>query len=156
MKHYSFCKRGYLLMKAQYKLTKQRKVILDELKKMEGHPTAEDIFETVKKLQPNIGLCTVYRNLDRFTELGLIKEIDGKLRRFCMKQEPHHHIRCMKCGKVEDLNHQVHIPSELIAGHGFSNKEVTLDVTGICQECSVSAEVEVKQTETHPGPIQLN
>lgn len=123
-------------MKAQYKLTKQRKVILDELKRMDGHPTAEDIFDTVKKLQPNIGLCTVYRNLDRFTELGLIKEIDGKLRRFCMKQEPHHHIRCMKCGKVEDLNHHVHIPTELISGHGFSNKEVTLDVTGICESCN--------------------
>ena len=63
-------------MKSQYKLTKQRKVILDELRKIEGHPTAEDIFEVVKKLQPNIGLCTVYRNLDRFSSLGLIREID--------------------------------------------------------------------------------
>lgn len=123
-------------MKSQYKLTKQRKVILDELRKLDGHPTAEDIFEVVKKLQPNIGLCTVYRNLDRFSELGLIREIDGKLRRFDTKPHLHHHIRCLKCGKVEDFQHQVAIDRSVLVSMGFTADSVALDITGICLQCS--------------------
>lgn len=127
-------------MKSQYKLTKQRKVILDELMKIEGHPTAEDIFEVVKKLQPNIGLCTVYRNLDRFSELGLIREIDGKLRRFDTKPHVHHHIRCLKCGKVDDLNHDVAVSPHILHEMGYHPEGVALDITGVCLECSLKKE----------------
>lgn len=129
-------------MKSQYKLTKQRKVILDELMKIEGHPTAEDIFEVVKKLQPNIGLCTVYRNLDRFSELGLIREIDGKLRRFDTKPHVHHHIRCLKCGKVDDLHHEMNLSGDILHKMGYHPDGIALDVTGVCLECSRKKERE--------------
>ena len=103
----------------------------------------------MKKLQPNIGLCTVYRNLDRFSSLGLIREIDGKLRRFDTKPHLHHHIRCLKCGKVDDLHHSVSIDESILKELGYHPENVALDITEICQECSAQHNNEVPSLEDY-------
>jgi len=56
-----------------YRMTKQRGVILEEIKMTVSHPTADEIYESVRKRLPSISLGTVYRNLDILASCGMIK-----------------------------------------------------------------------------------
>jgi Fur family ferric uptake transcriptional regulator len=85
--------------------TQQRQVILEELKKLTSHPTAAVLYAIVRQRLPRISLGTVYRNLELLACNGVIKKIEtsGKQSRFdaeCMK---HDHVRCIECGKVDDI-----------------------------------------------------
>jgi Fur family ferric uptake transcriptional regulator len=66
------------------RLTNQRQVIIEELKKVTSHPTANEVFDMVRKRLPRIGLGTVYRNLDLLSDRGIIKklEVGGEQKRF--------------------------------------------------------------------------
>ena len=90
----------------RYRMTKQRTVILDILRKMDTHPTADEIYEKVRTKMPRISLGTVYRNLEFLCEQGMVTLLDigGSQRRYECVGEMHYHVRCLGCGKVEDLN----------------------------------------------------
>ncbi len=88
-----------------YRMTHQRKVILEEVQKNHQHPSADEIYERVRKRLPKISMGTVYRNLDILASCGLIKKIepDYPQMRFDGKTHEHYHIVCMECGKVKDV-----------------------------------------------------
>ena len=87
------------------RMTRQRQVILEELQKERAHPTADELFKSIRKRLPRISLATVYRNLKILCELDLLRRIDvpGFQSRYDAFLEPHHHIHCVKCGRVDDL-----------------------------------------------------
>lgn len=87
------------------RMTQQRQVILDELRKVNTHPTADEIYQTVRHRLSRISLGTVYRNLDVLSENGLIRKIDfcGAQMRFDGDLSEHYHVRCLRCGRVGDL-----------------------------------------------------
>jgi Fur family ferric uptake transcriptional regulator len=87
------------------RMTRQRKVILEELRKVKTHPCADEIYETVRRRLPRISLGTVYRNLEILSKLGEIQklEVGGVLKRFDGIPENHYHIRCTCCGRVSDV-----------------------------------------------------
>ena len=60
-----------------FRMTHQRRLILDELKKLKTHPTADEIYVIVRKKMPRISLGTVYRNLEILSETGQIIKIEG-------------------------------------------------------------------------------
>ena len=66
------------------RLTTQRQVILEELGKVKSHPTANEVYDMVRKRLPRIGLGTVYRNLELMAESGMILklEVGGTQKRF--------------------------------------------------------------------------
>lgn len=86
-------------------ITKQRQVILEELKKAVSHPTADEVFLMVRQRLPRISLGTVYRNLELLSENGMIQKLDwsGRQKRYDGNFENHYHIRCLNCGRVEDV-----------------------------------------------------
>lgn len=90
---------------AQSRMTRQRKVILEELGKVYTHPTADEIYAMVKEKLPNISLGTVYRNLDLLAENNQVLKLEtaGNIRRYDANMAPHSHIRCVSCGKVFDV-----------------------------------------------------
>ena len=90
----------------KYRMTKQRTIILDILRKMDTHPTADEIYVKVRAKIPRISLGTVYRNLEFLCEQGLVTLLDigGSQRRYERVGEMHYHVRCLGCGKVEDLD----------------------------------------------------
>ncbi|WAC07456.1 MAG: transcriptional repressor [Thermodesulfobacteriota bacterium] len=94
-------------MKAEKKIfiTKQRQVILEELKKTVSHPTADEVFLMVRQRLPKISLGTVYRNLELLSENGVIQKLDwsGRQKRYDGNFENHYHIRCLNCGRVDDV-----------------------------------------------------
>ena len=85
-------------------MTSQRQVILEEIRKVHSHPTADQVYEEVRKRLPRISLGTVYRNLDILSECGLIQRIApvSNQMRFDGDTSSHYHVRCIHCGKVED------------------------------------------------------
>jgi Fur family ferric uptake transcriptional regulator len=85
-------------------MTEQRKVILDELGKSKAHPTADEVFQLVRKRMPRISLGTVYRNLELLAESGWIQklEVAGSQKRFDGTTSDHYHMRCVRCGRIED------------------------------------------------------
>jgi Fe2+ or Zn2+ uptake regulation protein len=95
----------FLLSKEQkYRMTHQRQVILEEVMKNLDHPTADEIYERVRRRLPRISMGTVYRNLDILASSGLISKLEPGLpqMRFDGKTKDHYHITCMRCGKIED------------------------------------------------------
>jgi len=86
--------------------TRQRDVILEDLRSVKTHPTADEVYEMSRKRVPDISLATVYRNLERMSELGVITRLDlsaGK-RRYDGDVSRHYHFRCPVCGRVFDLS----------------------------------------------------
>ncbi|UCF32788.1 MAG: transcriptional repressor [Phycisphaerales bacterium] len=119
--------------------TQQRKVILDELRKRTSHPTASELYQIVRKRLPRISLGTVYRNLDRFSREGTIQKlrINGNEARYDGNHEPHAHIFCVTCGRVEDALDMPadHVANRLRTLGGFQVLGHRSEYFGVCPKC---------------------
>ncbi len=85
--------------------TRQRRVILEELQHATMHPTAAHVYELVRRRLPKISLGTVYRNLEFLLRSGRIQKLDcasGEAR-FDGNAQPHAHVRCVRCGRMDDV-----------------------------------------------------
>ncbi len=91
--------------KKRFRMTRQRRIILEELRKLRTHPTADEVYDIVRKRVPRISLGTVYRNLEVLSQWGLARKMDlgGTPRRFDGSMEEHYHVRCVGCGEVKDV-----------------------------------------------------
>lgn len=127
-----------------YKLTNQRQIILQAfLDADENHLCAEDVYVLVKKVAPEIGLATIYRTLDLFTELDLLKRLDfGDGRnRYELNNEDllhfHHHLICTKCGVVKEFEDDMLETLESIIDKklNFKTLDHQLKVYGHCGDC---------------------
>ena len=119
--------------------TKQRQVILEELQKLTSHPTAVGLYRIVSRRLPKISLGTVYRNLDLLTRAGIIQKLEfgSEEARFDGNLTPHHHIRCVKCGRVDDIHGP---PLDLLGGKrdDFNDYCVLghrIEFFGVCPQC---------------------
>ncbi len=125
-------------------MTEQRRVILDELQRLGSHPTADELYESVRKRLPSISLGTVYRNLEMLSEAGMIQklEISGSQKRFDGVTGNHYHVRCLKCGRVDDIEAGpvVDIDKVVKSVHGYQIVSHRLEFVGVCPRC---------RTETH-------
>ena len=86
------------------KVTPQRIAILEAIYKMEGHPTADNIIEYIRKTNPSIATGTVYKVLDVLVEHGLIAKVktDKDIMRYDGLTEKHHHLYCSASDRIED------------------------------------------------------
>ena len=88
------------------RMTNQRRIILEELRRVDTHPTVDELYTIVKARMPHISLGTVYRNLSLLSDLGEIMKIttDGGADRFDGNTNRHHHFICTRCHRVMDLD----------------------------------------------------
>ncbi len=93
------------LKDAGLKLTHQRLAIYQALADTESHPTAEEVHATVKRSYPMMSLNTVYTTLETLKSIGLIQEMHflDNSARYDANVEPHHHVICLACRRVEDF-----------------------------------------------------
>lgn len=136
----------------KYKMTSQRQVILKAFVDSEiRHMSAEEVFEAVKKMAPDIGLATVYRTLDLFTEMDLLKKLDfddGCSRYELNDRETeghfHHHLICLECGKVWECQDDLleTLESILAKRLHFQTVDHQLKVYGYCEECQKKRKAE--------------
>ena len=119
--------------------TRQRQVILEELRKVDTHPSADEVYEMVRKRLPRISLGTVYRNLEILSQNGEIQklELGSSLKRFDGIAANHHHIRCIHCDRVADApeDFDVTINHDLKKATDFKILGHRLEFTGICPDC---------------------
>ena len=119
--------------------TKQREAILGVLRNTRSHPTADQIYDEVRKAIPHISKGTVYRNLQVLQEMGLVIELnlDGTISRFEAKQGSHYHFRCEKCGRIFDINVPVdkELNRQVSRRTGFKILYHQLEFRGLCHDC---------------------
>src|SRR5262245_50023771 len=83
--------------------TRPREVVLDVVRGTDAHPTAEQVHGLVRRRLPRVSLGTVYRNLRRLVETGLVKQLPGPPARFDGNATDHHHFTCTACGRIVDV-----------------------------------------------------
>ena len=128
--------------KGEYRMTKQRRVILEEIQKVNTHPTADEVYKMVRLRLPRISLGTVYRNLEILFGSGLIQKIGplASQMRFDGVIENHYHIRCSHCGKVEDAEVESigKINDAICNIRNYNVTGYKLEFIGICKDCMKS------------------
>lgn len=134
---------------ARYKLTPQREVTLRVLLENESdHLSAEDVFMKVKDKYPEIGLATVYRTLELLNELKILDKInfgDG-VSRYDLRKEGaehfHHHLVCINCGSVEEIEEDLlgEVEKKVENDFQFKITDHRLTFHGICRICTSNSE----------------
>lgn len=124
-----------------YRNSKQRQCVLNAVAQSGIHPTADWIYQTLRKEDPTISLGTVYRNLDVLCKMGKLARVgrgDGP-EAFDRNPIPHYHLICQQCGAIEDipmpymdvLNQQAREAGYTVNGH-----RILFD--GLCHQCAQS------------------
>lgn len=124
-------------MKIGQRRSKQRELILEELRGLTCHPTADELYELVRKRISNISLGTVYRNLELLADNGVILKIEtGGKNRFDGTATPHPHIRCVQCDKVDDVKENIDTPDlDEIQSRGYLVQGCSIEYFGLCPKC---------------------
>jgi len=122
-------------------VTVQRRAVLEILAPRKDHPSADDLFEAVGQRVPGISRTTVYRVLETLVELGLASRIShpGGGARFELRRERHHHLHCIRCGRVRDFTSPALEAIEFprLTTQGFKVDDWSMHVTGLCAACRV-------------------
>jgi len=127
------CKEGNL------KITPQRMAIYEALINDKAHPSADVVFQRIRKKIPNISFDTVNRTLLSFADLGLLKVVEGygRPKRFDPDTESHHHFQCTKCNKIIDFCDKtldaIEVPKDIKNRFTVTGKKVVIE--GLCDSC---------------------
>src|SRR5262245_48364541 len=86
-------------------VTMQRAAVFEYLSRVDHHPTAEEVFLAVKSELPKISLATVYKNLEALVACGAASKLTygDSAARYDIRTDHHYHTRCLKCGRIADL-----------------------------------------------------
>ena len=121
------------------RMTHQRLEVFQELVSDSGHPSAEEIFRRVKKRLPMITLDTVYRTVYTFERCGVVRRVHAldDRARFDANLEPHHHLVCIHCKRIDDVYwpdfESLEAPEQT---KGWGEIQYTnVEFRGICREC---------------------
>ncbi len=122
-----------------YRQSRQRDMIMDLLRSTDIHPTADWLYNQLKRKFPSLSLGTVYRNLSILTEQGFVQKIasGNTFNRFEANASPHYHLICEKCGKVEDFEMNIYQELNDKANRltGFNVERHRIEFFGICPAC---------------------
>ncbi len=140
------CEEFYTKLKENgYKLTTQRKVVLNAmLDHQDEHLTVEEIYQVVKKTNPEIGLATVYRNIQLLSDMRIVEKLnlDDGFTRYELANEDevhrHHHLICEECGVVIEVKEDLmgSIEKSFKESYGFTVHDHQAKFFGVCEDCT--------------------
>ena len=128
-----------------YKLTPQRRAVLQVIVNSRDHLTPATLYERVRQDYPNIGLVTIYRTLEILTKLGFICETHagGSCRNYVIRRPSghHHHLICSGCGAVINFTdcYLAELEQRLSKETGFEIESHLLEFLGYCRNCRKDA-----------------
>ena len=127
-----------------YRVTPQRRLILDAICEGGSHSTLEEIQHRAQAADPGLNLSTIYRTLDFLCELRLVTAAEvngGRVVYEIASQQPHHHLVCRRCGKMVQIDHAEVSAffQQLEEQHGFAVDANHLALFGLCGECRNSS-----------------
>lgn len=132
-------------------MTAARHAVLDVLSASGEHLTADEVFNSARRLYPNLGLATVYRTLELLTRIGLVSKFDtGDDRARYEFADPtgtkghHHHLVCTSCRKIVDYKDFIKEETELLRRaeeglakkYGFRINSHVIQFYGLCKDCA--------------------
>lgn len=119
------------------KLTPQRLAIFDYLDGNKEHPSADEIYTAVSKRFPTMSFATVYNTLEALRVKGEVLELtlDPEKKRFDPNTEPHHHLICIKCRRVVDIqiDYKLDLPDSDRKGFDITGNHI--EFYGVCSGC---------------------
>jgi len=127
--------------RTQTRSTRQRRAILEAIRSLHAHPTADEVFFEVRKRLPRISLGTVYRNLNVLVQQGTIAELSTveNVRRYDEDTVQHAHIACTECGRISDVIPPSTATEEIIRSAaqatGYRVEKCHVELTGLCPTC---------------------
>lgn len=135
-------------------LTPHRAAVLDALRGRRYHPTAAEVFRTVRRRRPGVSFATIYNALNWLTSKGLIAELQfgDDASRYDSVPEPHEHLICTRCGALEDV--ELGLPADFWTRSrnlgrrrfGFQVQNYRLEFLGLCSRCSAGARHKTPQS----------
>ena len=132
------------------RFTEQRAAVYRYLALTDVHPTADEVFLAVREGLPGISLATVYKSLETLVGCGLAVKLTfaDESARYDGRTDPHHHARCLACGRVTDIPGKIDVGDiEALRGRsgGFTVTGYRLQLSGYCSTCL---------PEGGPAPVQ--
>lgn len=125
--------------------SKQREKILNTLTENTIHPTAEELLEILKRENSNIGITTLYRNLNQLSDAGIIKKIDGleSSAHFDHNTHEHYHFICNMCKRIYDVPSDVapDLVNNTRMATGFDIENHDIVFHGVCSDCKKRKEI---------------
>jgi len=124
-----------------FRLTVPRRTMLEVVRGIKTHPTAEEVHRLVIRRAPRVSLATVYRNLRLLVDAGLLGELPGPRARFDANTRAHHHFTCLRCGRIADVEaplaepHSRALSKRVEARTGLTITHHRIDFFGRCREC---------------------
>ena len=124
--------------------TIQRELVLNAVRELCGHVSADEVHELIKKEHPTVGKGTIYRNLNILAEEGKIKkiEIPGGPDRFDFTVKEHYHVQCIRCNQLFDVDMDLaeDLKSRIRNPHGIQFLKYDILFKGICPVCQEASE----------------
>ena len=122
------------------RFTEQRAAVYRYLSRTDTHPTADEVFSAVRQSLPAISLATVYKSLETLVGCGLAVKLTyaDQSSRYDGRTDPHHHARCLSCGRVTDLAGDISAHEiEALRGEAerFTITGYRLELSGYCSTC---------------------
>lgn len=120
------------------RVTPQRRAIIQALLDDRSHPTAEQVFNHVREVMPDISPATVYNTLHGLAEIGLVMELDVGLgeRRYDVTTTGHAHLVCLGCGRIEDVSYDYEaLMLSPRKAHRFQVVNCNVVFRGYCPDC---------------------
>ncbi|MFW6022186.1 MAG: Fur family transcriptional regulator [Bacillota bacterium] len=131
-----------IFRKNNYKLTSQRRNILEVMiENPDRHFSAEELYDEVKNINPDIGLATVYRTLELMCQINITHQLDfdSNYKRYeiSLKGRHHHHLICRECGKIIEFNDKAleGFEENLEKDYNFKIEDHKIKFYGKCSEC---------------------
>jgi Fur family transcriptional regulator, ferric uptake regulator len=121
--------------------TRQRAAISTLLENVDEFRSAQELHDELRRRGEGIGLTTVYRTLQSMASAGLLDTLrtdtGEAVYRRCSEHH-HHHLVCRECGTtVEVQGREVEAwAAEVASAHGFSDVSHTIEIFGVCGECT--------------------
>ena len=141
-----------ILRDEEYKLTRQRRIIVATLLRHEKeHLSAEELYQFVRKEDPEVGLATVYRTLELLEKLDLVRGMsfgDGRTRyEFTGEVHHHHHVVCVRCDEIQEVDDDLlgAVEAEVARRLGYSIVDHELKLYGLCPVCQEDVQKEVDE-----------
>jgi len=123
-------------------VTPQRLAVYRHLVGAAAHPSADELYATIRRELPTLSLATVYKTLERLSRLGVVRRVSraGARSRWDAGPESHHHLVCIECGKVSDVLDArldaMQGRARMLAGRrGFEVTSHVVDIFGRCADC---------------------
>lgn len=119
--------------------TIQKELVLNAVRSMKGHVTADEVYEYILKEHPSVGKGTVYRNLNILSEEGEIKkvEVPEGANRFDYMVQDHYHVTCLKCSRIFDVDMETlpDLKNKIHDTHGIQFIDYDILFKGLCPDC---------------------